>query len=491
MMNRPPRLATALSTVAVAAVLAGCATGQQSRSSIFGSKVDHENIGLATRAQAALTEGNMAAAVQLAERAVENTPNDAGFRTLLGNSYFAAGRFASAEAAYRDSLSLIAAQPEVILKLALVQIAQGKNGEAVALLAAAANMLDQANYGLALALAGQPADAVAVLDQIARHPAADSRVRQNLALAYGLSGDWAMAKIVAGQDVPPDQLDARLQQWMAMANPARPSDQVAALTGVTPAADPGMPQQLALNRAPEPQQSEAFAYATAPQAQSQYQPQPQPAAQLPAAPPAALPEPAPVVAEPAPAPAAVVAEVAPAVIVAEAAPEPEPEVPAPVVEAVQTLIERAPQPAPDVPVAVQAPIVIAAAPAVPDLPTSFEEAAEPASYVAISETVRRAAAESRKATGRSNSVVQLGAYSSPGRVTVAWNQIRAKYPALSSYTPMRARFDGPKGTVWRLSIRGFASQGEAVERCKLLKSRGGSCFVRTVAGDAPVQFASR
>jgi len=45
--------------------------------------------------------------------------------------------------------------------------------------------------------------------------------------------------------------------------------------------------------------------------------------------------------------------------------------------------------------------------------------------------------------------------------------------------------------VWRLSIKGFASQNEARDRCERLQSRGGSCFVRAAAGDSPVQFASR
>jgi hypothetical protein len=56
---------------------------------------------------------------------------------------------------------------------------------------------------------------------------------------------------------------------------------------------------------------------------------------------------------------------------------------------------------------------------------------------------------------------------------------------------MRARFTGAKGTFWRLSIKGFGNQQEAIDRCEQLQSRGGKCFVRRVAGDAPVQFASR
>ena len=446
-MNRQVRFGTTLSALAIAAVLSGCAANQ-SRESIFGSKVDRSNIGLATRAQAALASNQHALAVELAEKAVENTPNDAGFRGLLGNCYFAAGRFASAEAAYRDSLTLIPAQPQVILKLALVEIAQGKTAQALGVLESARDALEPADYGLAIALAGRAADAVAVLNQTARTNFADARVRQNLALAYGLSGDWMMARTVAEQDVPPEQVDSRIQQWMAMATPSKPSDQVAALTGVTPAAaDPGQPTRLALNRAPQP--SEAFAKVVIPQAEPQ-----QPVAEeIVAAPPPLLPEPMP----------AAVVEAAPAPVV---------------VEAVQALIE--PQPA-------EVPVVQAAA----ELPTRFEAPAQAADYVGITDTVRRAAAKARRSSGRSNSVVQLGAYRSPDRVTVAWNQIAKRYPALRDYTPMRAKFSGPNGTVWRLSIKGFASRSEAVDRCEKLQGRGGNCFVRTVAGDAPVQFASR
>jgi D-alanyl-D-alanine carboxypeptidase len=462
MMNRANRFGTALSAIAIAAVLSGCVSGQQNRETLFGTKVDKSNIGLATRAQAALTAGQFATAVDLAEQAVENTPNDAGFRALLGNCYFAAGRFASAEQAYRDSLTLIPGQAPLVLKLALVEIAQGKDSDALAALEAAKFALDAADYGLAVALAGHPEDAVAVLNDAARSPAADARVRQNLALAYGLSGDWTMARTIAAQDVPPDQLDTRIQQWMAMATPSQPSEQVAALTGVKPVADPGQPQRLALNAAPK--NGTAYAYAATPGADAQPAPEPQAAAQqvaeIPAAPPPALPDPAPV------APQAV-AEVAAAPVVAEAA---------------RSLFQPEPQPEPEV--------VPAVAPKpVPDLPTRFDAPVEAAKYVAITDTVRRAAEKSRN--GHSNSVVQLGAYSSPDRVSAAWSAITKRYPGLRDYTPMRARFDGPKGTVWRLSIKGFGSRNEAAARCELLQSRGGKCFVRTVAGDAPVQFASR
>ena len=44
-------------------------------------------------------------------------------------------------------------------------------------------------------------------------------VRQNLAYAYALAGNWRAARVMAAEDVPADQLDARLAQWAASAAP--------------------------------------------------------------------------------------------------------------------------------------------------------------------------------------------------------------------------------------------------------------------------------
>ena len=49
---------------------------------------------------------------------------------------------------------------------------------------------------------------------------------------------------------------------------------------------------------------------------------------------------------------------------------------------------------------------------------------------------------------------------------------------------------GAKGTVYRLSVQGFASDNDARDFCEALQSAGGSCFVRAVAGDAPVRLAA-
>lgn len=459
-MSRPLRFTPAVSAVALVSMIAGCAAPQQKTS--FGGRAD-VNVGLATRALAALNAHDTAGAVNFAERAVEQSPNDAGFRALLGNAYFSAGRFWSAEAAYKDSLSLYSNQPQVILKLSLVETALGKKDQAVAFLHAGQSVLDPSNYGLALALAGHAEEAIPVLEEAARASGADATVRQNLALAYALAGNWTEAKTIAAQDVPAAQLDTRIHQWMQLASPARPADQVAALVGVTPAAiDHGQPIRLALNK------SDTLLAAAAPAPA----PVPQPA-------PAPTPAPQPQVAQAAPAPrfvqavAAPVPALKPAPAVAAAPPAPKPQ-PKPVVA-------EAPSPAP-----VTLAMMAAAAPEAPAAFIAFQPKRAPTP--APQPKPRHAAV--RKAPRPGDAVVQLGSYRSPQQVTAGWSRLTQRYPALKAYFPLRARFNSPKGTFWRLSIQGFSNQREAIARCELLKSRGGRCFVRGVAGDAPVQIAS-
>ena len=82
------------------------------------------------------------------------------------------------------------------------------------------------------------------------------------------------------------------------------------------------------------------------------------------------------------------------------------------------------------------------------------------------------------ASGNSKSVVQLGAYSSRASVSAAWARVAAKYPTLRGFRPGTARFDGPAGTVYRLSVSGFSSQGHAQNMCSALKRNGGACLRR-------------
>ena len=457
-MSRPLRFGSAASAIVLATMIAGCAAPQVKTS--FGGPAD-ENVGLATRALAALNSNNLPAAVDLAERAVDKSPNDAGFRALLGNAYFASGRFRSAEAAYKDSLTLYSNQPQVILKLALVETALGKKDQAVAFLDAGRSVLDPSNYGLALALAGRADDAIPVLESAAREPGADGTVRQNLALAHALAGDWSEARTIAAQDVPGNQLDARIQQWMLLASPKGPAEQIASFVGVKPApTDQGEPVRLALRKTDTMLASAAPAPAPAPKVAAPVaKPQVALAAPAPVVPP--FPKFTPAVATPAP-----VVMAAPAVALAPAAPK--------------SMIAQAE--------------AFAAVPLAAMATAAHQAAAEVASFLpkktpAIAKPkVRRIAAVTHR--GNPDVVMQIGSYRSPQQVSAGWNRLTQRYPALRAYLPLRARFDSSKGTFWRLSIQGFGNQREAIARCNVLKRRGGHCFVRGAAGDAPVEFAS-
>jgi len=142
----------------------------------------------------------------------------------------------------------------------------------------------------------------------------------------------------------------------------------------------------------------------------------------------------------------------------------------------------------DVAQAAKALVQPATAPVAAPLPTRFD--APLPSYVAITDHIRKAAAKARS-EGNSNAVVQLGAYSSRSAVETAWNMIAHRYSAVGSYEPVSAKFRSSKGTVYRLSVKGFASAGQAQHLCSALREKGASCFVRGVAGDSPVEFASR
>ncbi len=470
-MSRPLRFAPAFTAFALASVIGGCAAPQSGTRSAsnFGGTVDKVNIGVATRALVALNAKDFPTAVKLAERAVESSPNDAGFRSLLGNAYFSSGRFASAQAAYRDSLALLEDPPQVVLKLALVQIARGRNAEALAFLSSARGLLDPADYGLAVALAGQPQDAVNVLEAAAREVGADARVRQNLALSYALAGDWVSARTIAAQDLSPNLVDARIREWMTFVKPAHASDQVAALTGVRPVAgDPGQPTRLALRTA-ETRTAEA-APANPPQPVAQADPPfvPQPASEQ--------------------APALQFAETTPA-LGPQSAPAPVFDAPAPEPQSAPAPVVAAPAPQPQS----AATMVAAVVEAVAEAPAALAELAgltkAKAKPVAKRATLRKASLQ--RASGNSNAVVQLGAYGSRERVATAWEILTRRYPSLREHAPMIARFDSKVGTVYRLSIKGFDSQKEAIDRCRVLRGNGGSCFVRNVAGDAPIRMASR
>lgn len=429
-------------------------------------------------AREALARGDTAAAVAAAEEAVALAPRDVGYRMMLGDVYMKMGRFQSAEIAYRDVLALDPGQTRVAVSLALMQVANGRGADAVAQLDGLEGRASPADLGLAYALAGSPQRGVDILEPAARGMGASARVRQNLALAYAIGGDWNRARTIAAQDLSPADLSERMAQWASLTR--SPSDHVAALLGVSAVQDPGQPVRLALNApaAPTPGETPArIAFAEA----------------IPAAP-IQLPtgqaqEPVTEVPMPLPAPAPVEAPIAVEAPVALAQAE-QPEWGLAENGAVR-LPEADPEAA-DLPVQVQyaaaaETLIRPAAAATPVRERPLRRAVRIADPV-VDAPIRRNAAGSRSASR--GYVVQIGAFSSAAGAERAWQQAETRF-GLRSEAPVTMTFDHNGRLLHRVAIAGFDSRRDAVGLCDTIRARGGACFVRGNAGDASIRWAAR
>ena len=420
----------AASTLILGVTMVGCGMNSQAQEpgKVSDTQAFSKAASAAKQATKALAKRKLAKAVSFAELAVGLQPRDAGYRMLLGQVYLAAGRFQSAEQSFVDTLSLDPNRERAALNLALAQSALGKRDAARSTLTDYRDKLPAADYGLAVALAGNPDEAVRVLEFATRAPDASAKTRQNLALAYALAGKWNHAKVMAVQDLTPDAADARLAQWASFVKPVAAYDQVAAVLGVKPQADGGQPTRLAL--------------AT---------------------------------------PVAPVEQVA-----AVAAPEPMPE---PVAEAAPVVVaEVAPQPAFETATAV-APAATTLAPVIRAETAPIRSAVVPASRAFAPRSGFRNAVAIRPASG-GKYVVQLGAFSTSDAAERAWTRVSGRF-GLADYDPINGAAKARHANLVRLSIAGFGARGDADRVCTRIKQRGGVCFVRTQSGDAPAQWVQR
>ncbi|WP_221791794.1 SPOR domain-containing protein [Aquisediminimonas sediminicola] len=104
-----------------------------------------------------------------------------------------------------------------------------------------------------------------------------------------------------------------------------------------------------------------------------------------------------------------------------------------------------------------------------------------------SRTALAPSAASRSVKGKY--VVQIGAFGKRASAQTAWNNAVARYASLASATGMIATV--AKGNIYRLSAGGFTTRASADASCNAIRQSGGLCFVRTAAGDAPVEFAAK
>ena len=429
----------------------------------------------ADKAKLALKRDQSGEAIRYAETAVGLMPGEGGYRALLGRAYLSAGRFESARTALIDALSLDNANGSAALNLSLAQIATGDWAGARTTLDAHQDTIAVRDRGLALALAGDPAGALELLQAAARAPDADATTRQNLALVLALAGRWAESKVVAAVDVAPDKLNDRMMQWLTFAQPQGAADQVAALLGVTPVLDQGLPSGLALTPKPgvdvaADNSVDKFMPGTPGETTDVAASEPMAEVTVAAAT-AALPAP---VESGAPAPEILAAAV---------------EAPAPVVTrhvifaARQEVVQALPmtplrmasrQPARTSPVSTA------------DIPTMLAAADRPGPERSVRQPGRPRSAEPApmvaKAAESGGWYVQLGAFENAAVAQERWSTLSHNVSLLSAHKPhgVQARVNGTN--YYRLSVGGFAKQ-DAIEMCGTVRRSGGRCFVRQEAGD--------
>ena len=202
------------------------------------------------KAQGALAHGKTDHAIGHAETAVLAAPRDASYRALLGAAYLEAGRFEAAATSFAVAMELGDTNPRVVLSHALALTAMGDNRAALESLARYERAIPAADLGLAVALAGQPERGVHLLINSVRAGDGHAKARQNLAYAYALAGNWRAARVMAAEDVPAGEVDARMSQWATTIAPEAHRERVAGLLGVTTTAFGDAPAHLALSNFP-------------------------------------------------------------------------------------------------------------------------------------------------------------------------------------------------------------------------------------------------
>ena len=205
-------------------------------------------------ARAARDVGDFSSAADLYKRVLASKPNDAAVLAELGTTQLEMGaiydgidtfnKIPSADPAFLDAqiglerAQLMLSNPEKALEYADKAVAIApKNSRALVGRGVALDMLARhpeaqaqyqaalaitphdmgatSNLALSLAMTGQYDQAIRLLTPIARAPNATSRIRQNLALIYGLKGDDEAARALNRVDLDEQMTEKNLQFYAA------------------------------------------------------------------------------------------------------------------------------------------------------------------------------------------------------------------------------------------------------------------------------------
>jgi len=233
----------------MALVLAACG------SDIWGTADGDSYTSSVKQADEAREAGDPNTAVPLYSRALQAKPDGIEAKLGLGQTYLSVGASEEAAALFRDVLDKKAGNQAARRGLAQALISMGQPTLAERQLEAALQadardyrtlnaygvVLDmegrhaeaQAKYrqgielapdflalrnnlGLSLAISGQPQEAIALLAPLAASRGADGRLRQNLAFAYAMNGDFENCLQISRRDLDEPSAQRQLSYFMQL-----------------------------------------------------------------------------------------------------------------------------------------------------------------------------------------------------------------------------------------------------------------------------------
>jgi Flp pilus assembly protein TadD len=245
-----------LTALVVLSVLAGCAGGPAMTSASGGDS----NIRIA---DAALTSGSPAVALQVLDAALKTDPRNAEMLERQGRANVMLGNTTAAEVSFRRAIAIDPKMPTARLGLAkiimqkdpvlagnmfaalvaddakntaaLVDLGvafdlQGKHEEAQQAYRKALSLNSslssaQQNLGLSLALSGHAEEGAAMLNQLAGSAGDNRKIRDNLAVALTLSGDTSEANRVLREELSAVDAARAMDAYRALQAPTPPKQQ--------------------------------------------------------------------------------------------------------------------------------------------------------------------------------------------------------------------------------------------------------------------------
>ena len=178
-------------------------------------------------------------AVAVLERAAIYHPEDRDVQAAYGKALADAGQLdrgleilKRAERPDQPDWRLVSSEAAIMDQMGRHDEARGLYQQALQLAPNEPSVLS--NLGMSYLIAGNLPEAERYLRLAVAQPNADSRVRQNLALAVGLSGRFAEAEKIASAELPPDEAAANVAYLKSM---MKQQDAWRTLTSAAPAAE--------------------------------------------------------------------------------------------------------------------------------------------------------------------------------------------------------------------------------------------------------------